>query len=124
MSHTDSPRDIRRVRERKALMYKVLSYVYSMVDTVIGFFVVWTFFSMMRIVVGMSSDIYWLSKALIQQVAFILVALVMCCIVIVGQWLFEKAMNARDTWMPKSFLVLTAALVLLYVVFKAVVLLY
>ena len=104
------------------MLHKILSYVYSMIDTVVGFFVVWTFFSMLRIVVGMSTEIFWLSKALIQQVSFIVVALVMCVVVIVGQWLFESSMNKNDTSMPKSFIIMTAILLVVYGVLKLIVL--
>lgn len=123
MSRTEDPRYIEsKARERKAMLHKILSYVYSMIDTVVGFFVVWTFFSMLRIVVGMSTEIFWLSKALIQQVSFIVVALVMCVVVIVGQWLFESSMNKNDTSMPKSFIIMTAILLVVYGVLKLIVL--
>ena len=125
MSHTDDPRYIEsKARERKAMLHKILSYVYSMIDTVVGFFVVWTFFSMLRVVVGMSTEIFWLSKALIQQVSFIVVALVMCVVVIVGQWLFESSMNKNGTFMPKSFIIMTAILLVVYGVLKLIVLFY
>jgi len=75
-------------------------------------------------VVGMSTDIFWLSKALIQQVSFILMATVMCVIVIFVQWLYEKDMNKKDTWMPKSFIIVTAILLAAYGVLKLIVLFY
>ena len=82
------------------------------------------FFSMLRVVVGMSTEIFWLSKALIQQVSFIVVALVMCVVVIVGQWLFESSMNKNGTFMPKSFIIMTAILLVVYGVLKLIVLFY
>jgi uncharacterized membrane protein len=125
MNRTDDPRYLEaKARERKLMVHKVLSYVYSMLDTVVGFFVVWTFFSVLRIVVGMSTEIFWLSKALIQQVSFIVVALIMCVAVIIGQWLFERSMDKNDTYMPKSFIVMTAALLVIYGVLKLIVLYY
>ena len=110
--------------QRKEMIRKILSHVYSFVDTFIGFFVMWTFFAMMRNVVGLSTEIYWLSKSTIQQVSFIAVALVVCCVVIMGQWLFERSMNRHDTYVPKSFIVMTAALIAAYAVCKFVVLFY
>lgn len=124
MTHTDPRYRETRLRERKGMVRKILSYIYSFVDTVIGFFVVWTFFSMLRVVVGMSTDIFWLSKALIQQVSFILMALIMCIVVLVAQWLFERAMNRKNTWVPKSFMVVTGVLLAVYAAFKLVVLYY
>ena len=111
-------------RQRKETIRKILSHIYSFVDTFIGFFVMWTFFAMMRNVVGLSTEIYWLSKSTIQQVSFIVVAMVVCCIIILGQWLFERSMNKHDTYVPKSFIVLSAGLIAAYAVCKAVVLLY
>lgn len=106
------------------MLHKILSYVYSMIDTVVGFFVVWTFFSMLRVVVGMSQEIFWLSKALIQQVSFIVMATVMCVVVIFVQWLYERAMNKKDTNFPKSFVVVTAILLAAYGILKLIVLYY
>jgi len=106
------------------MLHKILSYVYSLVDTVVGFFVVWTFFSMLRVVVGMSTEIFWLSKALIQQVSFILMATLMCVIVIFVQWLYEKAMNQKDNYLPKSFIVVTAIMLAVYGILKLIVLFY
>ena len=124
MTHTDPRYESVRRRERKELIHKVLSYVYSVIDTVVGFFVVWTFFSMLRVVVGMSSEIFWLSKALIQQVSFILMATIMCVIVIFVQWLYERAMNMKDTNFPKSFVVVTGILIAVYGVLKLIVIFY
>ena len=124
MTHTDPRYEAVRKRERKEMLHKILSYVYSMIDTVVGFFVVWTFFSMLRVVVGMSQDIFWLSKALIQQVSFIVMATVMCIVVIFVQWLYERAMNKKDTYFPKSFAVVTAILLVAYGILKLIVLYY
>lgn len=124
MTHIDPRYEQVRKRERKEMLHKILSYVYSMIDTVVGFFVVWTFFSMLRVVVGMSTEIFWLSKALIQQVSFIIMATVMCIVVIFVQWLYEKAMNEKDTCFPKSFAIVTGILVVVYAVLKLIVLFY
>lgn len=124
MTHIDPRYEQTRKRERKEMLHKVLSYLYSLVDTVVGFFVVWTFFSMLRVVVGMSTEIFWLSKALIQQVSFILMATVMCLIVIFVQWLYERDMNRRDTNLPKSFVIVTAILLAAYGILKLIVLYY
>lgn len=124
MTRTDPRYEAVKKRERKEMLHKILSYVYSMIDTVVGFFVVWTFFSMLRVVVGMSQDIFWLSKALIQQVSFIVMATVMCVVVIFVQWLYERAMNKKDTNFPKSFVVVTAILLVAYGILKLIVLYY
>ena len=124
MTRTDPRYESVRRRERKELLHKVLSYVYSLIDTIVGFFVVWTFFSVLRVVVGMSSEIFWLSKALIQQVSFIIMATLMCVIVIFVQWLYERAMNKKDTNFPMSFVVVTGILLAVYGVLKLIVIFY
>jgi len=103
---------------------KVISHVYSFFDAIVAFFAVWEFARMMRLAVGLSTDVYWLAKSLIQQVAFIVVSILMFIAVIAGQHLFERAMIKKKTWLPTSFLIITAALAASYGVFHLVVLTY
>jgi hypothetical protein len=103
---------------------KVLSHAYAFLDAIIAFFAVWQFALMMRIVVGLSTDVYWLAKAWIQQVSFIAVSILMFVAIIGGQHLFERAMLKKKIWLPKSFFVITAALAAAYAAFEIVILTY
>ena len=115
MTHTD---------RRATAARKALSHAYALLDAVIAFFAVWTFASMMRIVVGLSTDVYWLAKAWIQQVSFIGVSILMFLAIIGGQHLFERAMLAKKVWLPRSFLVITALLLMAYAACKIVIVTY
>lgn len=103
---------------------KVLSHAYAFLDAIIAFFAVWEFAHMMRIVVGLSTDVYWLAKSWIQQVSFIAVSILMFIAIIGGQHLFESAMLKKKIWLPKSFLIITAVLAAAYGAFQVVVLIY
>lgn len=103
---------------------KALSHAYAFLDAIIAFFAVWQFALMMRIVVGLSTDVYWLAKAWIQQVSFIGVSILMFIAIIGGQHLFERAMLKKKIWLPKSFLIITAVLAAAYGAFQVVVLTY
>lgn len=103
---------------------KVLSHVYAFFDAIIAFFAVWEFARMMRIVVGFSTDVYWLAKSWIQQVSFIVVSILMFGAIIGGQHLFEHAMLKQKVWFPKSFFIVTAVLAAAYAAFQVVILSY
>ncbi len=103
---------------------KVLSHAYAFLDAIIAFFAVWQFAHMMRLVVGLSTDVYWLAKAWIQQASFIAVSILMFVAIIFGQHLFERAMLKKRIWLPMSFIVITVALAAAYGVFQVVTLTY
>lgn len=107
----------RRVDGRR----KALSHVYAFLDAIIAFFAVWEFAHMMKLTVGLSTNVYWLAKAWIQQVSFIAVSILMFAAIIGGQHLFERAMLKKRVWLPKSFLILTALLAAAYGVFRIVI---
>lgn len=119
MTHTDSA-EVRKLNNRR----KLLSHAYSFFDAIIAFFAVWTFAQMMRISIGLSTDVYWLAKAWIQQVSFIGVSILMFCAIIGGQYLFERGMIKKQVWLPKSFFVVTALIALVYGVCKIIVMTY
>jgi hypothetical protein len=106
--------------QRTRALRKALSHGYALFDAALAFFAVWTFASMMRVAVGLSQSVYWLAKAWIQQVAIIGVAVLMLVLVIGGQHLFERAMLEKEVWLPKSFLAITALMVLVYGVSKII----
>jgi hypothetical protein len=111
--------------ERRALLgRKALSHAYAFLDAAIAFFAVWEFARMMRLVIGLSTDVYWLAKAWIQQVSFIGVSILMFVAIIGGQHLFEKAMLKKKVWLPISFFVITGALAASFAAFRIVILTY
>jgi hypothetical protein len=112
MTHTENRNETGR---------KLLSHAYAFVDAVIAFFAVWAFAQMMRLVIGLSTDVYWLAKAWIQQISFIIVSILMFCSIIGGQHLFEHAMLKKKIWLPKSFLIITGVLAAAYAAFQLVI---
>ncbi len=109
------------IERRTELGRKALSHVYSLLDGVVAFFAAWEFAQMMRIVVGFSTDVYWLAKAWIQQVSFIAVSILLFGSIIGGQHLFERAMLKKNVWFPMSFLVVTMILVMAYGAFWLII---
>lgn len=93
---------------------KILSHIYAGVDCVIGFFAAWWFFSMMRNEVGLSTSVYWLAKASIQQWSFMAVAIIILGLILGGQALYEREMIKKERWLPISFLVISGVLFALY----------
>lgn len=117
MNHTS-------IQENKMLAKKIVSYLYSFLVMTIGFFAGWTFFSVLKITVGLNTEVYWLSKALIQQVSFIIMMMVICAIIIFSQHVFEKAMINKGTWLPKSLIIISLILGVFYGICKIIVLTY
>ena len=109
------------IERRASAGRKVLSNVYAFLDAIIAFFAVWEFALMLRLVVGLSTDVYWLAKAWIQQVSFISVSILMFLAVLLGQHLFEREMLKKKIWFPKSFLIITVVLAVAYGAFLVVV---
>ena len=58
MSHIEYEQEQKRIGR-----IKLLTYVFTLVNIVIGFFCMWEFAAAMRYVIGFSYRIYWLSKA-------------------------------------------------------------
>ena len=87
---------------------KWLSHIFAVVNIFIGFFCLWEFAAAMRYVIGFSTEIYWLSKAWWQQVAFILVAILFIGVIFGGQYLYEKEMLEKERKLPVSFVLITS----------------
>lgn len=114
-------------RKRKARLQtarKALAYGYALVNLVMAFFAAWTVYGAVRLCVGMSGEIYWLSKALIQQLTIIGVMIALLVGTLVAQHGYEQAMHRKNTWLPCSFAAVTGGILLIYTVAKAVVMLY
>lgn len=112
------------MNENKLLAKKAVAYLYSLVIMAIAFFAGWTFFSLLKVVVGLNTNVYWLSKALIQQVSFIIVMMILCVLYFLSAYMFETAMIKKDTWFPKSFIFFAAGLGLFYAICKIIVITY
>ena len=95
--------------EKKKRRVKLISHLYTVINIVIGFFCLWEFAAAMRYVIGFSTEIYWLSKAWWQQVAFIAVAIIFVGVILSSQYLYEKEMLKKDRLFPVSFIVISAA---------------
>ena len=102
MSHIEFEQEQKRISR-----IKLLTYIFALVNIVIGFFCMWEFAAAMRYVIGFSYHIYWLSKAWWQQVSFIAVAILFIVIVLLGQYLYEKEMLKKGRKVPISFIVIT-----------------
>ena len=111
MSHIEYEQEQKRKKRLKAI-----SHILAVVNIVIGFFCLWEFAAAMRYVIGFSTEIYWLSKAWWQQVAFIFVAILFMAVVLGGQYLYEKEMVEKGRKVPISFIVLTAIEIVFLVV--------
>ena len=103
MSHIEYEQEQKRKNR-----IKLLTHVLAAVNIFIGFFCLWEFAAAMRYVIGFSTEIYWLSKAWWQQVAFILVAILFMAVILFGQHLYEKAMIEKGKKIPVSFIVISA----------------
>ena len=111
MSHIEYEQELKRKNR-----IKLLSHALAAVNILIGFFCLWEFAAALRFVIGFSTEIYWLSKAWWQQVAFIFVAILFMVVVLGGQYLYEKEMVEKGRKVPISFIVLTAIEIVFLVV--------
>ena len=119
MNHTE------RARESRNTVYrKLLSYGYALVNMAMAFVAVWTVYGAVRVCVTLSEDIYWLSKAFIQQMTIIVAMLFLMIGTLVAQHGYEAIMNNKKTWLPRSFVVVSACNELVYAVSKIIILTY
>lgn len=119
MNLTERKRAARLQAARKAL-----AYGYALVNLVMAFFAAWTVYGAVRLCVGLSGEIYWLSKALIQQLAIIGIMIALLVGTLIAQHGYEQAMRRKNTWLPRSFAAVSGGILLIYAVAKAVVMLY
>ena len=102
MNHIEYERE-----QKKRSRIRLLSHAFAAVNIVIGFFCLWEFAAAMRYVIGFSREIYWLSKAWWQQVAFIFVAILFMAVILGGQYLYEREMIGKGRKVPISFIVIS-----------------
>lgn len=117
MSHIDETKEMARKR-------KIVSHVYAFADMIIAFFAVWTFAAMLKIVVSFSKIENWLAKSAIQQWPFMGIAIILFLLVIGGPQIYEKAMRRYNTWVPRSFVIITAVMLIVYGVSKIIIVTY
>ena len=103
---------------------KALACGYALANMVMAFFAAWTVYGAVRLCVGLSGEIYWLSKALIQQLAIIGVMIALLVGTLVAQHAYEETMHHKNTWLPRSFAAVSGGILLIYAAAKAVVMWY
>ena len=103
---------------------KALAYGYALANMAMAFFAAWTVYGAVRLCVGLSGEIYWLSKALIQQVTIIGVMIVLMLGTLVAQHGYEVTMNRKNIWLPHSFVAVSGGILLVYAAAKAVIMMY
>ena len=109
MSHIE----YEKAQKRKKRL-KIASHLLAAVNIVLGFFCLFTFAAAMRCVIGLSTEIYYLSKAWWQQVAFIAVAILFVAVSLGGQHLYEKELIDKGRRLPIAFVVITCIELLFY----------